>query len=255
MTAYADQQPKAVNYAFANYLESGIYRSSEHTAAVASIPLSFNLKKGDDYSVALRLPVSLGFFNYSWEQLPALDFPQSLGTLTVTPGIAYKRQLSPRWKMESYLDLGFGHNFSDNTNVGILSVGLSGLYSFDIPRYTPIWVNRFYSAGYRNMHSGRTDYFSAFKTGIESGLGMGFHAFNRRIDPKVFTAVHWFFSQEQHSKRMFHTLLHDSTIETGFSLAFSRPVGIGPIAFDHLGVSYSRVDHDDIWRLFFSFAL
>ncbi|WP_165399048.1 hypothetical protein [Shewanella maritima] len=62
--------PDASHYAFANYLGSGLYRTSGQNAAVANVPLKFTLDEADDHLVKLRLPISLGFFDYSFDDLP-----------------------------------------------------------------------------------------------------------------------------------------------------------------------------------------
>lgn len=253
--AFANDQPQSVHYAFANYLGSGIYGSSGNTSAVVNIPLRFDLKQDADSKLMLRLPVSVGFFNYSWDQLPDFDLPDTVGTMTITPGIEYHWQATPQLKMEAYGDLGFGHNFGDHTNVGIISAGISTLYSFGSQQYTPLWVTRFYSAGYRDLDSDRGDSYSALRTGVDMGMGLGFEAWNRHVDPRVFAAMHWFFNRGQLADELVGALMHDTTIEVGASLAFDRPIGIEPFTVDRLGVSYSRVEGDNVWRLFFSLPL
>ena len=52
------------HYAFANYLGSGIYRTSGQDATVANIPISFDLQRSDTESLVLKTPISLGFFNF-----------------------------------------------------------------------------------------------------------------------------------------------------------------------------------------------
>lgn len=51
------------HYAFANYLGSGIYRTSGQNATVVNIPISFDLERTETESLVLRTPLSLGFFN------------------------------------------------------------------------------------------------------------------------------------------------------------------------------------------------
>ena len=244
-----------MHYAFANYLGSGIYGSTGNTAAVVNIPLSFDLNQDNASSLKLRLPVSVGFANYQWDQIPELELPDTVGTMTITPGIEYHWQASDALKMEAYGDLGYGHNFGDHTNVGIISLGISTLYSFGSQALSPVWVTRFYSAGYRDLESDRGDSYSALRTGVDMGMGLGFHGWDRYIDPRVFVAMHWFFNRGQLADELVGALMHDSTLETGVSLAFDRPIGIAPITVDRLGLSYSRVEGENVWRLFFSLPI
>ncbi|MCL1036176.1 hypothetical protein L2750_03265 [Shewanella submarina] len=251
----ANEQPQSVHYAFANYLGSGIYGSTGNTAAVVNIPLSFDLSQDDTSKLMLRLPFSVGFANYQWDQIPDLELPDTVGSMTLTPGIEYHWQATEQLKMEAYGDLGYGHNFGDHTNVGIISLGVSTLYSFGPAELSPLWVSRFYSAGYRDLESGKGDSYSALRTGVDMGLGLSFQAWDRQVDPRVFAAMHWFFNRGQLADDLAGALMHDTTLETGISLAFDRPVGIDPITLDRVGVSYSRVEGEDVWRLFFSLPI
>ncbi|MGI2259065.1 hypothetical protein [Shewanella sp. GXUN23E] len=249
------RQPETVHYAFANYLGSGIYGSTGNTAAVVNIPISIDLRKDDDSELMLRLPLSVGFFNYRWDQLPDFEFPDAVGTFTLTPGIEYHWQATPNLKMQAYGDLGFGRNFGDNSNVGIISLGISTLYQFGPASLSPLWVTRFYSAGYRDLDSQRGDSYSSLRTGVDSGLGLGFEAWDRHMEPRVFAAMHWFFNRGQLADELVGALMHDSTLEVGISLAFDRPIGIAPATIDRLGMSYSRIEGENVWRLFFSLPI
>ncbi|MBT1443146.1 hypothetical protein KJI95_01200 [Shewanella sp. JM162201] len=254
--AVAAAEPPEVNhYAFANYLGSGIYSSAGDTAAVANVPLSFDIEATNNGMLMLRVPLSVGFFNYRWQDLPDGEFPDAIGTVTLTPGVEYHWQATEKLAMEAYFDIGFGHNFSDSSNVGILSAGISTLYAFGAPEYSPLWVSRFYSAGYRSIQRGADDSYSALTTGVDSGVGLGFYALDRFMEPRLFMALHWYFGRGELADEPVGALMQGSTVEAGMSLAFDRPMGIEPATIDRLGVSYSRVAGEGVWRLFFSLPL
>lgn len=250
--AVADDAADIQHFAFANYLGSGIYSSTGDSAAVANIPLSFTIEETDDSELLLRMPLSLGFFNYQWDDLPEGDLPDNVGTLTLTPGIEYHWQASEKLAMEAYLDIGFGHNFADSTNVGILSAGVSALYQFGSEAYRPLWVSRFYSAGYRSMAGDASERYSALTTGVDSGLGLGFSALDVWMEPRLFGALHWVFGRGELADELVGALMDDSTFELGLSLAFDKPVGIAPVTVERVGLSYSLLGSEGVWRLFFS---
>lgn len=251
----AQQASDVSHYAFANYLGSGIYSSAGDSAAVVNIPLSFDIESSSEHSLLLRMPLSLGFFNYNWDELPEGDFPDAVGTVTVTPGIEYHWRASPNLKMETYLDIGFGHNFSDNSNVGILSAGISTLYSFGSETYQPLWVSRFYSAGYRSIQSGSEEHYSALTSGVESGLGWGFSAWERQMEPRLFVAMHWYFGRGELADEFVGALFGESTLELGFSLVFDKPLEFEVVSIERVGFSYSKAGGEDLWRVFFSHPL
>ena len=54
-----DTEP--VHYAYANYLGSGIYRTTGQNASLVSMPFSYSLGDSNNISYELRLPLSFGF--------------------------------------------------------------------------------------------------------------------------------------------------------------------------------------------------
>ena len=135
---YAEESD-IVHYAYANYLGSGVYRTTGQNASLISMPFSYELGKEDKTTYSLRLPVSVGFFDFD---LPNLDLPDEVGTITFTPGIAFNYQYTENWMIESYIDVGYGRNLTTNKGVTVTSAGVSALYHFNIKNYDSIWANR-----------------------------------------------------------------------------------------------------------------
>ncbi len=64
-----------VHYAYANYLGSGIYQTTGQNASLISMPFSYELGHEEKTTYSLRLPVSVGFFDFELADLPNLDLP------------------------------------------------------------------------------------------------------------------------------------------------------------------------------------
>ncbi|WP_282109778.1 hypothetical protein [Shewanella algicola] len=253
-------EPDASHYAFANYLGSGIYRTSGQSAAVVNIPLGFDLEESDEHLLKLRLTASLGFFDYSFNDLPGGSFPKSVGTLTLTPGIEYHWLVDDQLTLESYFDLGYGHNFSTHSHVGIYSTGLSSLYRFGSSEYSPVWVNRLYYAGYKSNQNDNTEGYSVLKTGIDFALNYDWQWDDIRVEPRMFVAGHWYFNQLKFVTPVGKNVLTSYTYEIGSTLAFSKPInfstiGLDSIEMDHIGLSYQMGGGLKVWRLIFEFPL
>jgi len=252
--------PDASHYAFANYLGSGVYRTSGQTAAVANIPMGFELDSSDDYLLKLRFTASLGFFNYSFNDLPQGSFPQSVGTITLTPGLEYHWLVDDKLTLESYVDLGYGHNFSTDSHVGIFSSGLSAIYKVDAPLFTPVWVNRVYYAGYQSNQNKSTEGYSVFKTGVDFGVNYDWQWQDIRVEPRFFIAGHWYFDKLKFVTPLGNDVLTSYTYEVGASLAFSKPItfsaiGLDSVKIEHFGFSYQVGGGLKVWRLIFAFPL
>ncbi|MGI2174996.1 hypothetical protein ACRN92_12630 [Shewanella ulleungensis] len=253
-------EPDASHYAFANYLGSGIYRTSGQSAAVVNIPLGFELEDSDEHLLKLRLTASLGFFDYSFNDLPGGSFPKSVGTLTLTPGIEYHWLVDDQLTLESYVDLGYGHNFSTHSHVGIYSTGLSSLYRFGSAAYSPVWVNRLYYAGYKSNQNDSTEGYSVLKTGVDFALNYDWQWDDIRVEPRLFVAGHWYFNQLKFVTPVGKNVLTSYTYEVGSTLAFSKPIsfsaiGLDSVEIDHIGLSYQVGGGLKVWRLIFEFPL
>tara|TARA_R110002033_G_scaffold46522_4_gene91222 strand:- start:12 stop:944 length:933 start_codon:yes stop_codon:yes gene_type:complete len=253
-------EPDASHYAFANYLGSGIYRTSGQSAAVANIPLGFVLDSTDDYLLKLRFTASLGFFDYSFNDLPQGSIPKSVGTITLTPGLEYHWRVDDKLTLESYVDLGYGHNFSTSSHVGIFSTGISALYKLDAPLFTPVWVNRIYYAGYQSNQNDSTEGYSVFKSGIDFGVNYDWQWQDTRVEPRFFIAGHWYFDKLKFVSPVGDNVLTSYTYEIGTTLAFSKPITLSAIGLDgveieHFGLSYQVGGGLKVWRLIFEFPL
>ncbi|MCT8986947.1 hypothetical protein [Shewanella phaeophyticola] len=253
-------EPDASHYAFANYLGSGIYRTSGQSAAVVNVPLGFDLDESDEHRLKLRLTASFGFFDYSFNDLPGGSFPKSVGTITITPGIEYHWLVDEQLTIESYVDLGYGHNFSTHSHVGIFSTGLSTQYCFNSPEYSPVWVNRIYYAGYKSNQNDSTEGYSVFKTGVDFGVNYDWTWDDTRVEPRLFVAGHWYFDQLKFVTPVGDDVLTSYTYEVGTTLAFSKPltlaaIGLDSVEFDRLGLSYQVGGGLKVWRLIFEFPL
>jgi hypothetical protein len=251
----ASEPQDASHYAFANYLGSGVYRTSEQSAAVLNIPLSFSVAKFTDSELFLRMPVSLGFFNYQFTDLPNGDIPSGVGTMVMTPGLAYHWQGKLGWRYESYLDLGFGYNFTNDNQLGIFSTGISALYDIDWPAYSPTWVNRIYYAGYRNKYDSHTESFSVFKTGIDIGINQLWQWGSVVVDPRLFASANWYFDQLKFNAVTKGDTYTNYSLELGFSLKFVKPFGWKKITIQRAGLSYQVGEGLKVIKVHFDFPL
>jgi len=174
------------NYSYAAYLGTGIYTTaSGGSLGVLNIPIAFPLLKPEEkgWGLDFKLPVSIGFFNYDFEQdLPSGNLPSSFDTITVLPGVELNVPMSDSWSLHPFVDVGLGRNFGTDTMNGIYGLGLKSYYAFKVRQFPFLLGNRLYHAGFRNLD---TDQYDSF-TGLESGLHVpvirtGNH-FNRQTD-------------------------------------------------------------------------
>ncbi|GGI96645.1 outer membrane protein [Shewanella hanedai] len=245
------------HYAFANYLGSGLYRTSGQNATVVNLPLSFNLQQSDTDSLTLRTPISLGFFNFKWDDLPGGDFPSSVGTVTLTPGIEYRTRTAEDHEFQTYFDLGYGKNLNSGANVAIMSAGVSSLLDLNVKQNTPVWVNRLFFAGYKSFDGAQSETYSAIQSGIDIGTDIHWRWdwLGVDVEPRVFAAGYWYFDKLRFVTPFNDDVLVSHSVEFGATLAFSKPILWEWMGIDRLGLSVRSGDGIQVWRLIFEFPI
>ena len=250
-----------VHYAYANYLGSGIYQTTGQNASLISMPFSYELGQEGKTTYSLRLPVSVGFFDFELADLPNLDLPDSVGTVTFTPGIAFNYQYSKNWSIESYIDLGYGRNLTTKKGVSVHSSGVSALYHFDINKYDSIWANRLYYARYDGNGYDAKDSYAAVQLGIDVGLPIQYQVLGYPFQPRLFATAFWYFSEVDFltpRTRSFDeedNVTLTNSIEFGFTLKFSETIGYSWAGLERLGLSYRYSKNFSAFRLLFSFPI
>jgi glutamine cyclotransferase len=177
VTSVKVEKIEPVHYVYTHYLGSGIYKTTGQHASLVSMPFSYKIGQKDNTSYSLRLPISLVFFDFGLADLPNLDFPDEVGTVTFTQGITFNYQYNNDLFIESYLDNGYGRNLTTNKGINIHSSGVSALYNFDIKNYDAIWANRIYYARYDGNGYDAKDSYAALQTAIDVGLLLQYQVF------------------------------------------------------------------------------
>jgi hypothetical protein len=260
-TSIKAEEIEPVHFAYANYLGSGIYRTTGQNASLISMPFSYELGKEGKTTYGLRLPISVGFFDFELADLPSLDLPDGVGTITFTPGIAFSYQYSQHLAIESYIDIGYGRNLTTNKSVNIHSSGLSTLYDFDWIGFDSIWANRLYFASYDGNGYDAKDSYAAIQTGIDFGLPLQYKLFGYPFQPRVFATAFWYFSEVDFLIPSIRSLDEKNNVsltnslEVGFTMMFAKKIGYSWAGIDRLGVSYRYSKNFSAFRLLFSFPI
>lgn len=250
-----------VHYAYANYLGSGIYRTTGQNASLISMPFSYELGKKDKTSYELRLPVSVGFFDFELADLPEFELPDEVGTVTFTPGLAFNYQYSADWSFESYVDLGYAYNLTTDRGVNVHSFGVSAFYDFNVNNYDSIWASRLYYAAYNGNGYRAQDSYAALQIGIDTGLPVQYQIFGYKYQPRLFATAFWYFSEVNFTLPLTRSMSEENNItltnsvEVGMTMKFSKLIGYNWAGFDRLGLSYRYSENFSAVRLLFSFPI
>ncbi|MBL4822076.1 MAG: hypothetical protein JKX90_00945 [Colwellia sp.] len=253
-----------VHYAYSNYLGSGVYHTTGQDVTLINLPFSLALGKEGAITYGLRLPVSLGFFDFSFEDIPDLDLPDSVGTFSFTPGIQFNYQYTKNLVIESYLDLGYARNLTTNRNVLVHSGGISSLYSFMINKYDSIWASRIYYAGYDGHNYDTGDLYAAIQLGIDTGLPIKYQLFGYyTYQPRIFATAFWYFTEVDFdlSIKSTQSALEESKVtlsnsfEFGVTMKFDKTIGYSWAGIDTIGLGYRFSKNINVVRILFTFPI
>ncbi|HUK01611.1 MAG TPA: hypothetical protein VLW26_04975 [Steroidobacteraceae bacterium] len=121
------------SYAFASEIGSGIYEIGGRTIQVYRLTFRHNLREPDlngRPGFSLILPVTVGFFDFKTADLVHLQLPNSIGALSVEPGIEFDYFLSPNWHVYPYIKAGGSFASASGASAIIYGTGVHSDYSF-----------------------------------------------------------------------------------------------------------------------------
>ncbi len=254
-SAYAENETESANYAFANYLGSGIYRTTGQDAMVLNMPFSYQMERDDGINFKIRLPVSVGFFDFEINDIPDDGIPTKIDTLSFVPGIEFDYLYSDQLTITPYFDLGWAGNLTSGSDTAVYSSGVSALYKVNGGSFDPLWVNRLYYAGYYTGDTNNKEGYAAFQTGIDLGFPNRFNVLGRSIQPTVFATAYWYFIDLTFELQGNQDVTISSSYEVGFTLASENPIGYSFLSLDRLGVGYRFGEDFYAWHLLFDLPI
>ncbi len=254
-STYAADETESANYAFANYLGSGIYRTSGQNATVVNMPFSYQVERDDGIDLKLRLPVSVGFFDFEINDIPDDGIPTTLDTLSFVPGVEFDYLYNDQLTITPYFDLGWAGNLTTGSDTAVYSSGISALYELSGGAFDPLWVNRLYYAGYYTFDANNIEGYAAFQTGFDLGFPNRFDVLGRSIQPTLFAVSYWYFVDLTFDAPGSQDVSISSSYEVGFTFASEKPIGYSFLTLDRLGVGYRFGKDFYAWHLLFDLPI
>ena len=180
------------DFVYANYLGSGLYSAAGRDVGVLAIPFSAPepVYQRDNLQVMVNIPVTFGFFDFSTGSPLPPGIPERLDTLTVVPSVNFEYQMNDSWKLIPFVDVGFGKNFSDGSNVAIYAGGLRSNLSFTIAGRAARLGNRLLYAGYTDTDNP----LNSFDTGVEVTQPLKGALFGKKLNLSLY-AVNYLYLQ------------------------------------------------------------
>jgi len=224
------------DYVYANYLGSGLYSAAGRDVQVIGIPFSFPkpIHTTENLDVVIKIPVTIGLYDFSSDAPLAAGQPEQLGTLTIVPSINFEYRMNSRWKLAPFVDLGFGQNFADGSIVGIYATGIHSNYIFELLGKKTRFGNRLLYAG----HTAADTNFSSFDTGIEINQPLGGKLFGRNLDINLYAVNYLYLKNLKLLRSQDPPVTIAMQNEVGFSFGLKHSINRAALKIPRLGIGY-----------------
>jgi len=251
---FVQQREELVNWYYAATFGTGIYTSGDRTVAVLQLPLSHTLREPEEDRWGLRvtLPVSVGFYDYHFDDIFDEGLPERLGTLSFVPGLELEKQITSRWRLKPYVSAGAGWELEGAGYAWIYDVGLRSRFRIGEDKGVEFaLVNRLALAGY-DANDGSSQPISYFAIGLDIVVPTQAELLGRPIVFGMTPAYYHYFRRLRYPE--FDDA--DNSIGEQFELAISvltrRPFSIAGIEVDRIGIAVSGGEGVTAYRLFTS---
>ena len=250
-TSDIDKLENSINYAFANYLGTGIYSATDRNVQVYNLPFSLSISKDkkDDPFLFLRLPVTVGFIEFVPQEIVESGLPDRLETLTFVPGIGAHYQVRKNWRLTPFIDVGLGHDFATNQTALVYGTGVKSRVIFDYIDYSFELHNELLYAGNSVKTQSRTNDFSRFETGLNFRYPMSFKLWERKTALSLYVINFNYFNSLDFIRFTETEIQIRTQNEIGITFDTFPDMAISKIEFGRIGLAYRTGDGLNVTRL------
>ncbi len=239
----ADDKPALagqINYAYANYLGTGVYTAADRSVQVYRLPFSYSLRKPRDgkAGLKLRLPVTLGFLNFRVQDIKDAALPDHIETLTFVPGIEFTHNLDDNWMIIPFADLGVGYDSVSKLTALVYGAGVKSRMMFAYRGYRFELFNAFLYAGNTTRDETDNNDFSRLETGLNLQFPLPYKAWQRDTAMSVYYLNHLYFNRLEFFR--FHEQPAEvrSQNEVGLTFDTFPDMKLAGAAFSRIGLGY-----------------
>lgn len=232
---------------------TGSYSIGNRDVFVITIPYSDQLRPAseDKYEILWQAPVTLGFYDYEWQDIGDLEIPTDVATLTVLPGIHYIIPLSDNWTIKPFGNLGYGKEFDGGEEAWIYSAGIRTLYKIRQDHWRISFGSALYYAG--NYRKNKSDLgFGAFEAAIDINHATGWKLNEQQVYLGGYAAVYLFSNLDFIQSEETVIEISDQ-YELGLTLSAVNKLTIMCLEMERIGLGYIFAKDFHAVRLVFSF--
>jgi hypothetical protein len=127
-----------LHYAFATYIGSGIYSVEGRLVQVYHFPATFTLlseEREQGWGLTLRIPVTVGFYDFKLEDTLVGGLPERASTLSVVPSLRAPVRVTKQWTISPFVDLGAARDIEGERTTWVYGGGMKGWAIYPVQDY------------------------------------------------------------------------------------------------------------------------
>ena len=194
-TRTVEDDQDLINWYYAATFGTGIYTAGDRTVGVLKIPVSRTLREsGDDqWGLRLILPVTFGFYDFSFDTVIEDGLPDRINTFSFVPGLEFEKRIVPRWLLKPYASVGAGWELGGEESAVIYDVGLRSRFRMGEHRETVLsLVNRLSLAGFYPS-GGHHEPLGMIAIGVDVEVPFGGALFGRSVVLSILPIYYYYF--------------------------------------------------------------
>jgi len=249
----AEPEPDEMHYAFATYLGSGIYRVENTTVQVYRIPFEFGILKDEDrrWGVRLQVPVTLGFYHFTIEDLVVTELPERVATISVVPSLRFPIRVDRHWTLTPFVDFGAATDLDEHKESWVFGGGIAAKALYPVadyelrPGFRALWAHR----AADDLEYGED--LVKLETGLDVRVPLWFSVRGRQADFGVFFKNYSYFEELEFLRPELGPINLTTQWEFGVTLGTRTPLEFLGFKLPPVGMSYRFGDDVSAVRIVF----
>jgi hypothetical protein len=231
-------QEGLVNYAFATWIGSGVYRAGDRRMAVVRVPLRYTLRAQEETKpgIKLLLTLTVGYYEFKSSDV---DF----GTGSFVPGIEVAFPVNKYWTLKPFGQIGVGKDTAGGNTVYIYGGGVRSLVSIQYKKFEFGIGNSLILADERDAGGDIGSNFNMIEAGLDIRHPLGISFLGQGLDTSFYFVVSWFFNDYELVEPDGDSTKIKTLFEIGLTIGIDEPADIWKVSLDRIGVDFRFGDH------------
>jgi hypothetical protein len=252
-TPLTEGEAQLAHFAFASQLGSGVYAVSGRTIQIYRLPLGWDVAEpaGRRPGLRLRLPTTIGLYDFKARDVIDSGLPDQLDTLTLALGAELDFVLG-EWHLLPYVEAGRAWDAGGDADATLYSASVHARRDWSRDEYLWRFSSGVAYAGLRLDGSGEEADLLRLEAGFESRRPVGFDLAGHAAEGGAYLLAEWY------ADRAEEAVVHSSgderipaQLEIGLTLGTRPVLELWGLPLPRVGLAYRFGDGVSVYRLVF----